>query len=214
MGSSDVGRRVAERRNELHLSVDSVAQRAGVSPAYLESVESRDSPVLRQETLVRLAHALDTSVTSLAGGGIESPQGQQGPSQGGVLGELSREECYRLLSAGGVGRIVLSTDRGPVAIPVNYQVAGSDIVFRIEGHSSVARYLPSDPASFEVDRIDDPLFEGWSVLLTGRAHVVDHRSDETGVPEVVPWAGGRRDTYVRLEPHTVTGRRIRHDRGG
>ena len=214
MGSSDVGRRVAERRNELHLSVDSVAQRAGVSPAYLESVESRDSPVLRQETLVRLAHALDTSVTSLAGGGVESPQGQESPSQGGALGELSREECYRLLSAGGVGRIVLSTDRGPVAIPVNYRVAGSDVVFRVEGRSSVARHLPSDPASFEVDHIDDPLFEGWSVLLTGRAHVVDHRSDVTGVPEVVPWAGGQRDTYVRLEPHTVTGRRIRQGLSG
>ncbi|MEU7893308.1 pyridoxamine 5'-phosphate oxidase family protein [Nonomuraea sp. NPDC049152] len=55
---------------------------------------------------------------------------------------------------------------------------------------------------FEVDRIDEAMREGWSVLVQGPAH-----HDTTG-PDVRPWAGGDRTLYVRIVPAEITGRRI------
>ena len=66
------------------------------------------------------------------------------------------------------------------------------------------------PVSFEVDRLDEAMSEGWSVLVTGRVRRVS--PDELGQLETLglePWAGGERTAYLRLEPHEVTGRRIR-----
>lgn len=66
-----------------------------------------------------------------------------------------------------------------------------------------------DETSFEVDRIDDSPGAGWSVLLTGDAHVVAARHlREVGIAGVEPWAAGHRPAYVRLRPRVVTGRRI------
>jgi hypothetical protein len=65
--------------------------------------------------------------------------------------------------------------------------------------------------SFEVDRVDDVLAEGWSVLVTGRAEVLTAASDlaRAGRLRITPWAGGERDCYVRITPGQVSGRRIR-----
>jgi hypothetical protein len=63
--------------------------------------------------------------------------------------------------------------------------------------------------SFEVDRVDEAMSEGWSVLVTGRVRRVS--PDELRQIEklaVEPWAGGQRSVYLRLETHEVTGRRI------
>lgn len=38
------------------------------------------------------------------------------------LDKLDREECLRLISPGGVGRIAFSNPSGPVILPVNYTI--------------------------------------------------------------------------------------------
>jgi hypothetical protein len=66
--------------------------------------------------------------------------------------------------------------------------------------------------SFEVDRVDEAMSEGWSVLVTGRLRRVS--PDELRQLEklgVEPWAGGARTVYLRLELREVSGRRIRTD---
>ena len=64
--------------------------------------------------------------------------------------------------------------------------------------------------SFEVDRVDEAMSEGWSVLVTGRLRRVSpdelRRLENLGVE---PWAGGPRSVYLRLELREVSGRRIR-----
>ena len=70
---------------------------------------------------------------------------------------------------------------------------------------------PDGPVAFEIDRIDDGMREGWSVLVTGRARVLTEPELHVlaaGVT-VEPWAGGARDLYVAVEPENITGRRIR-----
>ena len=101
--------------------------------------------------------------------------------------------------------------RGPVALPVNFRMLEGNVVFRTEPESALTSSLTQGQVSFEVDHLDDALTEGWSVLISGEGQeVVDPAERERAQAlGVAPWAGGRRDTYVRIVPHEVTGRRIR-----
>jgi uncharacterized protein len=107
---------------------------------------------------------------------------------------------------------VYSDDLGPAAIPVNYALAGQDIVFRSEDGSKV-RGLRDHSVAFEVDHIDDASRSGWSVLVRGtsqmieleRVHEVLRRIDGD-LP--LPWKTGIHKIWVVITPKTVTGRRL------
>jgi nitroimidazol reductase NimA-like FMN-containing flavoprotein (pyridoxamine 5'-phosphate oxidase superfamily) len=49
------------------------------------------------------------------------------------LQELTIEECFDYLTQARVGRLVYLDETGPVAVPVNYVLAGKDIIIRVEG---------------------------------------------------------------------------------
>ena len=206
---TDLGRRVAQRRRDLGLSREELADRAGMATAYVEYLEEQAAHV-PLFGVARLAVALDTSVDELLGGTVEVPPGQHRPASEATLETLSERECRSHLAAGGVGRFVFTTRRGPVAVPVNYRMAEGDIVFRTAEETSLTEVSDTEPVSFEVDRIDDAMSEGWSVLVTGRVRRVSpdelRRFETLGVE---PWAGGERPVSLRLEPREVTGRRIR-----
>ena len=72
-----------------------------------------------------------------------------------------------MIAPDGVGRIVFTEARGPVALPVNYRMIGDSIVFRTAATSALQRALRHEQVSFEVDYVDDALAEGWSVLVSG-----------------------------------------------
>jgi transcriptional regulator with XRE-family HTH domain len=206
----DAGRRVAHRRAELGLSVEEVAARSGMAPEYLSYLESQAAP-LSYQSIVRLAVALETTTAALLGAGVEQPPGAGRHRQPAArLFKLAPEECRTLLGEGGVGRVVFSDPRGPVAFPVNYRMAGNDIVFRTAEMSSLRGAGYAARVSFEVDHIDDAMRQGWSVLATGAAHEVVDADELRGLEGlgVEPWAGEDRPVYLRITPTTVSGRRI------
>ncbi|MEO3811602.1 pyridoxamine 5'-phosphate oxidase family protein [Sphaerisporangium sp. B11E5] len=135
---------------------------------------------------------------------------------GAALLEIDAEECLRLISPGGVGRVAFNAADGPAILPVNYRVVDGAIVFRIRAGGVMDRDLRTGmknvdiKIAFEVDEIDPARQEGWSVLVQGPFHQVtgDEVSWTADVP-VRPWAGGTRDLYVRVTPVRVTGRRVR-----
>jgi hypothetical protein len=49
----DLGRRVSERRQELGLSVEELARRAGMDPTYVRSLETSPSPEITRMALWR-----------------------------------------------------------------------------------------------------------------------------------------------------------------
>ena len=100
-------------------------------------------------------------------GSTARPASQAGPAGHPVLQTLTAAECYDLLSPGGVGRVAFTTADGPVVLPVNYAMAGQTVIFRTAPDTLLAGYLDG-PAGFEVDRLDEALSQGWSVLVTGR----------------------------------------------
>ncbi len=135
----------------------------------------------------------------------------------GNVDELSEDECRILISPGGIGRIAYSGRFGLTVLPVNYQVFEDTIVFRTAPDSPMGEDLRSGIANaeykvaFEIDELDNSERTGWSVLLQGAAHHVDSDTERGSVRAsgVEPWAGGKKEHYIRIAPSRITGRRIR-----
>jgi nitroimidazol reductase NimA-like FMN-containing flavoprotein (pyridoxamine 5'-phosphate oxidase superfamily) len=133
-----------------------------------------------------------------------------------VIEELDEAESLRLIAPGGIGRIAYVSRFGPAVLPVNYKWHDGAIVFRTTRHSALDEDLQTGIAggeylvAFEIDQIDEPGRQGWSVLIQGPAHHVADESEREAAARagVEPWPAGERELFVRIVPHRVTGRRI------
>ena len=86
-----------------------------------------------------------------------------------------------------------------------------DIVFRTEPAGSSAT-ATGTTVGFEVDHIDEATSEGWSVVLTGHAALVDNQSEleQFATLGIEPWAGSAgRDAVIRIKTAGISGRNIR-----
>jgi nitroimidazol reductase NimA-like FMN-containing flavoprotein (pyridoxamine 5'-phosphate oxidase superfamily) len=134
-----------------------------------------------------------------------------------LVEELNETECRRLITPGGIGRIAYHGRYDLTVLPVNYRFIDGAIVFRTGLGSPTSEDLRTGIAhadykvAFEIDHLDEKAREGWSVLVQGPAHHLD--SDEERVAglaaEVMPWAGGEKEDFIRITPTRMTGRRIR-----
>jgi len=212
-GGTDLGRRILRHRHHAGLSREETAARAGMAPSYLKYLETSPPPNPTPSALARLAGALGVSAGALAGAALETAPGASSRVQRPVAQPLTPAQCHGYLGTGGVGRMVFTGPRGAEAIPVNYAMLNGDIVMRTGRHTSLARAAQTR-VSFEVDHFDKALAEGWSVLANGVAHVVTIPAELETVRSLglEPWAGGDKDTYLRIEVADMTGRRIRADR--
>ncbi|MFF4350056.1 helix-turn-helix domain-containing protein [Streptomyces sp. NPDC001530] len=206
----NLGRRIALRREELGLSREETATRAGMAPGYLQYLEERPTAAPGIASLLRLAAALETTVVELTGGDADLPPAVGRAGRHPKFTELSTRECRDLLSTHGVGRVAVHTASGPVIVPVNYTVIEEAIVFRTDPRATPSQASGSQVA-FEVDRIDGAFSQGWSVLVRGHAHAVTDPEALRRLEEQAystPWAGGQRDLWIRIDPLSITGRRI------
>jgi nitroimidazol reductase NimA-like FMN-containing flavoprotein (pyridoxamine 5'-phosphate oxidase superfamily) len=133
-----------------------------------------------------------------------------------VIEELGEAESLRLISQAEIGRIAYQSRFGPAVLPVNFRWHDGAVVFRTTRHSALDEDLQTGITggdyivAFEVDQIDVPGRQGWSVLVQGPAHhvsAVERASAEQA--GVQPWPAGERELFIRIVPHRVTGRRIK-----
>jgi len=202
---SDLGLRIRRRRLALGLSTAEVAERTGSSIERIEQIETGPF-ALTGGGLVRLARALDTDVDDLT-----SPRRPRTPHRAPiapVLDPMRREECITLIDARDVGRIAYNRADELVVIPVNYCHLNGLIIFRTAADSAVAQFDLA-PITFEIDFTDEALHDGWSVLVHGMVRPVTREELDAARGRVVPWAGGTRESYMAIDPHRITGRRIR-----
>ena len=102
------------------------------------------------------------------------------------------------------------TASGPLVFPVNYAFVADAIVIRTGAGSAIAAHA-SDCVAFEVDRIDDALGQGWSVLVRGHAHPVVQPGEHRNLlarTDLRPWPQGEHDLFIRILTDRITGRRI------
>jgi nitroimidazol reductase NimA-like FMN-containing flavoprotein (pyridoxamine 5'-phosphate oxidase superfamily) len=193
------------------MSIEELAQGAGVDPAYLQYFETNPNATLSAGTLLLVALVLDTTPLALHGGEIDRPLGAGRAGRHPVLDILSPEQCDAHLASGGVGRVIFSTTRGPVALPVNFELTDGQIVFSTNDAKALA-IEAEEVIGFEVDRVDEAMSEGWSVLATGRARHIDDPDEVQHLAslDLEAWAGGARHTLIGIRPDELTGRVIIH----
>ncbi|GAA2795019.1 pyridoxamine 5'-phosphate oxidase family protein [Kitasatospora paracochleata] len=204
-----IARRIAERRTQLGLTLEQLARDAGMSPHYLE-VLTGAGPAFDQGAFLRLAAVLGLTHRELLEGRTDRPPGQSGPPSRPALLRLTEAECWDRVGVRGVGRLAIPAEPTPLVFPVNYAVDAGTLVYRTDPNGAGA--LPTGaPLSFQVDRIDDHLSTGWSVLITGTAEPITEEEEQQRLRRelgVEPWAGGHRVLWIRIRPDTVSGRRI------
>ncbi len=128
------------------------------------------------------------------------------------LEELTHDQCIELLRSEAVGRVVFVDESGPAAIPVNYGLAGDEILMRVAATSNL-RTLVDAPLGFQVDRTDPEQQSGWSVLARGRGREVP-AEDVSALLELLhdaiprPWAEGVHNSWLAIEITALTGRRL------
>jgi len=111
-----------------------------------------------------------------------------------------------------VGRLLFATARGPVALPVNFEFTEGQIVFSTDDRK--ASVLGSEETvGFEIDRVDEALSEGWSVLVTGTCRRIEDPDEVQRLAslDLEAWAGGDRHTLMAIRPAETTGRVIVHE---
>ncbi len=134
-----------------------------------------------------------------------------------LLEKLEEAECLRLISPGGIGRLVFAGRFDLTVLPVNYIVHNGAILFRTAQDSSTEEDLRTGIAhaeyrvAFEVDDFDMQAREGWSVLIQGPAHHLESESELTDARAagVETWPGGQREHFISIVPARITGRRVK-----
>ena len=115
-----------------------------------------------------------------------------------------------LLASTGIGRVILSEQAMPTALPVAYAVDRGEIIFRSSSGTKLSAATSGTVIAFEVDSFDERERAGWSVVVTGLASVItdqqeEERADSLDIPSWVEPEGAR---FIRLLPSIVTGRRV------
>lgn len=136
------------------------------------------------------------------------------PTDHAGLEILPMDECLRLLASVPVGRVGLVADGEVVVLPVNHVVDGQDVIFRTAHGSKLSAAEGQNVAAFEADYYNEQTHSVWSVLVNGRAEVIDAEADIQRLGErlsrlgVYPWVTAvRHPFWIRIRPTSVSGRR-------
>jgi nitroimidazol reductase NimA-like FMN-containing flavoprotein (pyridoxamine 5'-phosphate oxidase superfamily) len=193
-----------QQQRTLGRSLTDAARRAGLGIEAIDWIESRPVAMTAGD-LLRLVEALDTTEPEQIG--AVPPATGLRPVRPTLEG-MSRPESLALLQTGGIGRLAYQAAGQLVVAPVTFSLYDELIVFRTAADSAIAQYA-LEPVAFEVDRIDERLHEGWSVLVNGTVRPATDEEAAAVRQRVEPWAGGNRDTGMVIEPTQVSGRRLR-----
>ena len=135
-----------------------------------------------------------------------------GVRQDRPLQQLATTECWSLLRSTPVGRVIFTDHALPAALPVNYVISGTSIIFRTSPRSPLAHATEDQVVAFEIDHVDPVSWSGWSVLVVGVAQPVREGSQMLRATELglATWAGDGLDLFIRITPGQVTGRVLNH----
>lgn len=125
---------------------------------------------------------------------------------------IGHDDCLRLLATHmyGVGRVALVDGNHPVILPVNYALDQDRVVFRTAAGTKLDNALHGAAVAFEIDHIDDESHSGWSVVVKGRAELVQTPHDLLRMRAIPlkPWAEGEHANWIMIVTDSVTGRRV------
>lgn len=124
---------------------------------------------------------------------------------------LDRTECLRALESGWWASVALSHRAMPLVLPVSYAVHHGAIVFRAQADTTLARAAAGTVVSLCANDRSDPLLPGWSVVVIGRAEVVDDATELERLDSlpIAEWGDpGTERVTLRIFPAFLSGRRF------
>ncbi|OIJ68689.1 pyridoxamine 5'-phosphate oxidase family protein [Streptomyces mangrovisoli] len=127
---------------------------------------------------------------------------------------LTSDEALHLLAGVSFGRVVFTQHALPTVRPVNHVLDGGDIIIRTHEGAALSSRAgqagePGVVVAYEADDIDPLSHVGWSVVVTGYAHLVTDPAELTRVRALLhPWVDRTMDYAVRIRPGLVTGIRL------
>ncbi len=126
---------------------------------------------------------------------------------------LSEEECWDFLRSQELGRLAVSVAGVPDMFPINFAIDGRTVVFRTAPGTKLLELAANQYVAFEADEWN--VDEGTSVVIRGRARLLESAPelDEASRLDLHPWIPAEEPVLVRIQPATVTGRRLRLRRG-
>lgn len=124
---------------------------------------------------------------------------------------LTETECWELLAGADVGRLAVDIAGEPDIFPINFIVDDSGIVFRSAAGTKLAGAVLSNAVAFEIDGFEPQDRVAWSVVVKGRAQLVERMQDVFDAEDLplFPWLSWDKPNFVRIEPTLITGRRYR-----
>jgi nitroimidazol reductase NimA-like FMN-containing flavoprotein (pyridoxamine 5'-phosphate oxidase superfamily) len=130
-----------------------------------------------------------------------------------MIEELSEGECLELLAATPIGRLIYSDHAMPFAAPIKFVLDGMHVVMRTKRRSRLAMSAAGNVVAFEADSIDSGGVPGWSVVVTGRALLVDDAPTIARLDELDFHGRARTgaQAYLRIRVELVSGHRIAVD---
>jgi nitroimidazol reductase NimA-like FMN-containing flavoprotein (pyridoxamine 5'-phosphate oxidase superfamily) len=126
---------------------------------------------------------------------------------GAGLEVLDRTGCFRVLAAGGIGRIAVNAAALPLILPVRFALDDERVVFCVGQGSTLDQATRDAVVGFEADGPD--LDADWSVSLVGVARhlVADGEIQRAEALRLPRWWLDRPPRFVSLSTEHLTGRR-------
>lgn len=124
------------------------------------------------------------------------------------LERLSGAECRRLLPAAPVGRLAIGTPHFPSIEPVSFALVEGEIVVAVRAGSAGDALAPGTPVTFEADRLDHELRQGWSVTVTGPVEDLDPDVIPLVTSLLAPWPPAAGDRLLLIRSRQIRGQRI------
>ena len=126
------------------------------------------------------------------------------------LETIDEQECRALLATATIGRLALSYQALPIVLPVNFALYHDGILIRTGGGAKFEAACHQAVVAFEVDGFEILSHTGWSVLVQGRARVLEAPAELDDARQVglTPWANPEAEAYVKIGMDLVTGRRL------
>ncbi len=125
---------------------------------------------------------------------------------------LSLAQCLALLRSRPIGRLAYLEAGQPNVVPVNHLVDGSNVVVRSLSGGKLDAAVVGEPVAFELDDYDPARGTGWSVIVRGRALLIDDTDDIARYEvELDSWAidDPSEGTWIRIVADEISGRRLR-----
>ena len=138
-------------------------------------------------------------------GGLSLSKPPQGSRQ------LDHAEAMRLLASVSYGRVVFTQNALPAIRPVNHLIDDDRVIIRTRLTAKISAVVQSNDAAvvaYEADSFDPESQTGWSVVITGRAHIITDPDQITRYEQLLqPWVN-HADSVLAIEPQIVTGLHI------